>query len=706
MKNINPIQRLGQLFAVATLLATPLAQADVTVTNYTPGATAWPGTPLVATTVNPSGATVSENFTGGGGNTNLSETFVITANSKLDKILVYGTPAGGTVTLNLYDLGVQTAPAPSPYTTNIVGANLLGGGAGLTIAALPSAGSAQIIEFAFGTNGTVDTVLLSSNRMYVFEITSSLGSTAMFWNRFGADPYASGAAYRNQSWINGNSARDFALAVYTSATNAPVQLFPVTVNYSPTNSYGPPPVWPGNSAVSILPTIAGYTDQGFLSSLLGETFLITNPIVLSKVHLAGGITGPGTGPYRVHLYNLGAGGTWTTFGNTFNPSSYPDMLTPLSFTPTNTTKTVIELAFDYANQVVLTNGNYMFALEFVGTGNNNFIWERSGGGVTYTNGVGYSGTTSSAANSAFGAAVRTFIMDVEPTPPPVLQIRVTSSAVGSAWPGDPMVRTFEDPSQPDANAGTRVAETFTAPAGRVVAMSFAPTNDFKLGAVAIRGIGGGSTNVNFRVSLYHITNNAGYASNYRPSTEAESLLRANLSFRTSAAGTNDFILMLQFTNSADNVQLYSSNNYSFEISRDFPGVDDGALLWIRGTGGISAYDPWPGFLPTPRGFEVGGGTSPLYTSANLRTPIAGSIRDLVMAVYASIEITSVTHTGNNTDLTWNSSNGSTYSVLRKTNVDDPTWTTIASGLPSGGTSTTYTDTTATGSTSFYKISSP
>src|SRR5262245_13835574 len=63
------------------LLLLPLAMgacfAGVLVNqNVAPGATSWPGTPLLNTVANPSTSSVVESFNGGvGGNTNLSQTF-------------------------------------------------------------------------------------------------------------------------------------------------------------------------------------------------------------------------------------------------------------------------------------------------------------------------------------------------------------------------------------------------------------------------------------------------------------------------------------------------------------------------------------------------------------------------------------------------------------------------------------------------------
>jgi O-glycosyl hydrolase len=57
--------------------------------------------------------------------------------------------------------------------------------------------------------------------MYVFGISGVSGTSPMNWFRSISDTYAGGAAYRNRAWINGNNARDFALAVYGEVTNEP-----------------------------------------------------------------------------------------------------------------------------------------------------------------------------------------------------------------------------------------------------------------------------------------------------------------------------------------------------------------------------------------------------------------------------------------------------------------------------------------------------
>ncbi len=215
------------------LLLPGLCEAGVTVTeNVSPGATSWPGSPLISTVTNPAGQTsVAESFNGGGGNTNLSQTFTVAGtNVTLQTLSLYagtgtGTGTGATVLLRLYDLGNQTAPNPSSYTA---GTDLFNSGSGLSISY--TAQTTGVLRFDF--TGT-DQVTLQAGHMYAFELNGISGTTPFYWQRGTNDTYSGGAAYRNRSWINGNNARDFALALYgTLGTNASPLTGSCTVNWT------------------------------------------------------------------------------------------------------------------------------------------------------------------------------------------------------------------------------------------------------------------------------------------------------------------------------------------------------------------------------------------------------------------------------------------------------------------------------------------
>ncbi len=201
------------------LIALPL-RAGVTVVQYvSPGATNWPGSPVLDTMANFSTASVGESFNGAGGNTNLSQTFTVaTADFALHTIDIFagigsGTGSGTNIVLNLYDLGTQTAPNPSNYAAAISGGNLWGSGAGLSVGYVRQ--NVGVLEFDFTG---VDQVTLTNGHTYAFELTGVSNTIPVYWYRAASDTYSGGAAYRNEAWINGTNARDFAMAVY--ATNA------------------------------------------------------------------------------------------------------------------------------------------------------------------------------------------------------------------------------------------------------------------------------------------------------------------------------------------------------------------------------------------------------------------------------------------------------------------------------------------------------
>jgi hypothetical protein len=76
----------------------------------------------------------------------------------------------------------------------------------------------------------------------------------------------------------------------------------------------------------------------------------------------------------------------------------------------------------------------------------------------------------------------------------------------------------------------------------------------------------------------------------------------------------------------------------------------------------------------------------------------------VAAEITGINITGISRTGNSVTLTWSPTPAGsfTYSVQRKLDLLDATWTTLQTGI----TTTTYTDTGATSSNGFYRVVSP
>lgn len=95
----------------------------------------------------------------------------------------------------------------------------------------------------------------------------------------------------------------------------------------------------------------------------------------------------------------------------------------------------------------------------------------------------------------------------------------------------------------------------------------------------------------------------------------------------------------------------------------------------------------------------------LETSANTFTFPEFKVEVIeVAAEITGINITGISRTGNSVTLTWSPTPAGsfTYSVQRKLDLLDPTWTTLQTGI----TTTTYTDTGATSSNGFYRVVSP
>jgi glucuronoarabinoxylan endo-1,4-beta-xylanase len=200
-------------FLVLCLLMRWSCHAGVVVTqNGAPGAIEWPGNPILQTVTNPAGrVAVGESFNSTGGCTNYTQTFTLGSAFMLQTVSIYagggtGTAVGTNLLLRLFDLGPQTAPNPSAYSS---GNDLFNSGSGLSISYSPQPNG--IVQFDFTGS---DQVALEAGHMYAFEINGGLNTAPISWQRTTNDSYAAGAAYRNQSWINGNNARDFALAVY------------------------------------------------------------------------------------------------------------------------------------------------------------------------------------------------------------------------------------------------------------------------------------------------------------------------------------------------------------------------------------------------------------------------------------------------------------------------------------------------------------
>src|ERR1039458_441747 len=97
-------------WALAGMFCLPAFAGVIVTQNVSPGATSWPGSPIIATVTNPASQTsVGESFNAVGGCTNYCQTFtIITTNYTLQTISLYagagtGTGTGTNVALRLFD---------------------------------------------------------------------------------------------------------------------------------------------------------------------------------------------------------------------------------------------------------------------------------------------------------------------------------------------------------------------------------------------------------------------------------------------------------------------------------------------------------------------------------------------------------------------------------------------------------------------------
>jgi glucuronoarabinoxylan endo-1,4-beta-xylanase len=250
------------------------------VQNVAPGATVWPGTPIISTMANPSGATTPVHFNYNSGITRIGQSFTITTtNYLLDKINLYagggtGTGAGTNLVLRLHDLGFQVAPEPSPYggvvPNETIAADLLGAGAGLSITYTNQVNG--VLEFDFSGS---DRVTLQNGHMYVFELTGTLGTSPVNWFARTSGTYGNGAAYTNRFWLNSSSVCDLSMAFYgTPTTNlsppAPTTAL-CTVNWTNVrqhiDGFGASSAWRGSLTTAQADTLFS-TNTGIGLSLL------------------------------------------------------------------------------------------------------------------------------------------------------------------------------------------------------------------------------------------------------------------------------------------------------------------------------------------------------------------------------------------------------------------------------------------------------
>lgn len=219
----------------AAMLMNASAHAAITSTmsfNSTTGIagiTSWP-TPYTDTSrANPSQYSVTENNYGGSSLFSMAQSFTASATGILESvdIAITGT-APVSFDIALYAAGANdvTDIGSGTYTPGLGGYsnNLLTNGGNLTWGGYTVQGTtAGVLKFTMTNN---DRVPIVAGQSYIFEISSTTNPNGLIWYRNGdnAIQYAGGQAFRQRSPLNGNPARDMAIAVNVLPVPEPASL--------------------------------------------------------------------------------------------------------------------------------------------------------------------------------------------------------------------------------------------------------------------------------------------------------------------------------------------------------------------------------------------------------------------------------------------------------------------------------------------------
>lgn len=222
-------------FVIAAAIGAPvLAGVTTTVTGYpaVENITSWAAAPTDTTTSSPAAYGQIENNYGGAAPYSLAQSWTAAKGGALShiQIIVSGTPPVS-FKINLYDAGVWDGNQNSSTDWSDVGS--AGGHTykpGANVSKNLFSSSLLVMWTGFKDAGDkvgvldialdgADAVPLQANHQYIFEITSDNNLNDMTWYRNSdiATNYAGGQAFRQGSPLNGNAARDFALAVTEGA---------------------------------------------------------------------------------------------------------------------------------------------------------------------------------------------------------------------------------------------------------------------------------------------------------------------------------------------------------------------------------------------------------------------------------------------------------------------------------------------------------
>lgn len=229
----NHIKRYTIKALILALVWVSGARASASVTVAVNLGANWVGTPTDMTASQPSvNFNSAENNWGGSAPYSLGQSFTATVSGVLTNIQMYFEGNSTTNVLSLYDMGpaiqyLGSQPSPMIPGSNGVSGNLLSANLSVYVTNMSNP---SVIQLSFSG---ADAVQITGGHEYLFDVSPVTGSQ-QYWFRDGGgtDIYGGGAAYRQNSFLNGSTSYDFSLAVTLVNTSAPPTIYDCVVDWN------------------------------------------------------------------------------------------------------------------------------------------------------------------------------------------------------------------------------------------------------------------------------------------------------------------------------------------------------------------------------------------------------------------------------------------------------------------------------------------
>jgi glucuronoarabinoxylan endo-1,4-beta-xylanase len=290
-------------FAFGVLALSVQAYASVSIVQNL-GA-AWVGSPTIMTASSP--LTSKEGNWGSSAPYSLGQSFTAPVSGVLTNIQLYGS---GKITANillyLYDMGpaIQYASQPSSVVsgsnsvTTVVSGNLFSANLAIPMSA---AGNDSVMRLTFSG---ADAVQLIGGHEYMFAMVST-NSSPMYWDDGGGSPYSGGAAYRQNSALNGGTTTDFSLAVTLINTNTGQTIYDCVVDWNNVHQridgFGASSAWQSTWTMAQADMFFS-TNSGTGTTIVGSTNFTFTGIGLSL--LRSRVNTNGTGTYENSIMQM------------------------------------------------------------------------------------------------------------------------------------------------------------------------------------------------------------------------------------------------------------------------------------------------------------------------------------------------------------------------------------------------------------------